>query len=112
MYRWYNIQIRKNNKSKLSIEKARLISEIENNNFHTNGKLSDNSEKKYLELIDFINKNFRLPSALKKGEKSLYHFFYKQRKLFDKDDLDNDKKIKFLEVARLIQNIKYENKRN
>jgi hypothetical protein len=63
-------------------------------------------------LLDFVRKNKRLPSAKYKEEQSLYQFFYIQRKLFEKDELDNTMKEKFLLIAKEIQNIKYENTRN
>jgi hypothetical protein len=71
-----------------------------------------NSSEKYEELKSFVSINHRLPTASKNGEKNLYQFFYKQRKLFDANVLDSTEEIKFIEVAKLLQNIKYENKRN
>lgn len=112
LYRWFNIQKRKCYDGKLEKEKQVLISEIDKKYPQINGKRRSNSSEKYLELIAFVKTNSRLPSASKNGEENLYQFFYKQRKLFDKNKLEAKEEIKFIEVAKILQNIKYENKRN
>lgn len=112
LYRWFNIQKRKCYDGKLEKEKEHLIIEIDNMFPQINGKRRSNSSEKYEELIAFVKSNLRLPSASKNGEENLYQFFYKQRKLFDKDKLEAKEEIQFIEVAKLLQNIKYENKGN
>jgi len=112
LYRWYNIQKRKYDNSKLPIEKEKLISDIDQKFHQTNGKRRSISETKYSELIAFVKTNFRLPFAKKNGEEILYKFFYKQRILFDRKELGTEEEIKFIEVAKFLQNIQYENKRN
>jgi hypothetical protein len=62
--------------------------------------------------LEFVKKNKRLPNAGKKEEQLLYSFFYKQRKLFEDTKLGVDEELKFIEIAKTIQNVKYENQRN
>jgi hypothetical protein len=112
LYRWFNIQKRKCYEGKLEKDKQDLISEIDKKYPQINGKRRSNSNEKYLELIAFVKTNSRLPSANKDGEENLYQFFYKQRKLFDKNKLEAKEEIQFIEIAKILQNNKYENKRN
>lgn len=112
LYRWINVQKGKQDKGNLDKYKGdKLISLLERFP-STNGRRRLNSNEKYKDLISFVSINHRLPSANKNGEKNLYQFFYKQRKLFDEKELESNEEIKFIEVAKLLQNIKYENKRN
>src|SRR5690554_6916553 len=112
LYRWLNVQKSKQNKGKLSKSKAEKLNILLAKFPSVNGRRRLNSNEKYQELISFVTNNHRLPSANKNGEENLYQFFYKQRKLFDKNELDSKEENKFIEVAKLLQNIKYENKRN
>lgn len=112
LYRWFNMQKQNCSNEKLKREKENLITEIGNKFFQKNRKRKINSNEKYVELIAFVKSNFRLPSAIKNGEENLYQFFYKQRKLFNRNELESEEEIKFLAVAKLLQNIKYENKRD
>lgn len=112
LYRWLNVQKSKINKGKLNANKSNKINDIIDKFPSINGKRRSNSSEKYEELIAFVKSKFRLPSASKTGEENLYQFFYKQRKLFDKDKLEAKEETQFIEVAKLLQNIKYENKRN
>ena len=41
----------------------------------------------------------------------MYQFFYKQRKLFEQGVLDKFEKNSLIEIAKIIKNQKYENKR-
>jgi len=63
-------------------------------------------------LIDFIIENRRMPDSRLVEERKLYQFYYKQQRLYKKDDLEPEEIIKFEKVLKLIQNMKYENKRN
>ena len=112
LYRWLNVQKSKQNKGKLSKNKVEKLDTLLDKAPSVNGRRRLNSNEKYQELISFVRNNHRLPSANKNGEENLYQFFYKQRKLFDKNELDSKEENKFIEVAKLLQNIKYENKRN
>jgi len=112
LYRWLNVQKSKQNKGKLSKNKVEKLNSLLAKFPSVNGRRRLNSNEKYQELISFVTNNHRLPSANKNGEENLYQFFYKQRKLFDKNELDSKEENKFIEVAKLLQNIKYENKRN
>lgn len=112
LYRWLNVQKSQQNKGKLSKNKVEKLNSLLAKFPSVNGRRRLNSNEKYQELISFVTNNHRLPSANKNGEENLYQFFYKQRKLFDKNELDSKEENKFIEVAKLLQNIKYENKRN
>lgn len=112
LYRWLNVQKSKQNKGKLAKNKLEKLNSLLAKYPSINGRRRLNSNEKYQELISFVSNNHRLPSANKNGEENLYQFFYKQRKLFDKNELDSKEENKFIEVAKLLQNIKYENKRN
>lgn len=112
LYRWLNVQKSKQNKGKLAKNKLEKLNSLLAKYPSVNGRRRLNSNEKYQELISFVSNNHRLPSANKNDEENLYQFFYKQRKLFDKNELDSKEESKFIEVAKLLQNIKYENKRN
>ncbi|MVO09171.1 hypothetical protein GOQ30_08355 [Flavobacterium sp. TP390] len=109
LYRWLNVQKSKLNTGKLNENKEDKLNSLLAKYPSVNGRRRLNSNEKYQELISFVTNNHRLPSANKNGEENLYQFFYKQRKLFDKNELDSKEQNKFIEVAKLIQNIKYEN---
>jgi hypothetical protein len=112
LYRWLNVQKVKQSKGKIDKNKKEKLNSLLKRLPSINGRRRLNSNEKYEELISFVSTNHRLPSAKKNGEENLYQFFYKQRKLFDENELDSKEEIKFIEVAKLLQNIKYENKRN
>lgn len=112
LYRWLNVQKSKQTKGKLSKNKVEKLNSLLSKFPSVKGRRRLNSNEKYQELISFVRNNNRLPSANKNGEENLYQFFYKQRKLFDKNELESKEENKFIEVAKLLQNIKYENKRN
>ena len=104
IYRWLNVQKGKISKGKIDEEKVGVINEIFLKFPQSDRKKRLNPSEKYKMLIDFVEKNGRLPSANKIGEEYLYHFFYNQRKLFDKNELKDKEEMQFIEVAKLIQN--------
>lgn len=106
LYRWLNVQKSKQNKGELDKTKEDKLNSLLAKYPIINGRRRLNSNEKYQELISFVSINHRLPSANKNGEENLYQFFYKQRKLFDKNELDSNEEIKFIEVAKLIQKYK------
>lgn len=112
LYRWLNVQKSKKNKGELGKKKEdkliRLLEKYPSNN----DRRTLNRNKMYHELISFISNNHRLPSASKNDEKTLYRFFYKQRKRFKENKLDSKEKVKFIKVSELLQKTKHENKRN
>nr|WP_315188338.1 hypothetical protein [uncultured Flavobacterium sp.] len=112
LYRWYNIQKSRIDKSKLEIKKENLINSITNKFDSSKKRRSINISDKYKELIEFINNKKRLPSANKAGEENLYNFFYKQRKLFRANEMNENEELNFIEIAKTIQTFKYENQRN
>jgi len=112
LYRWLNVQKSKQNKGNINKNKEDKLNDLLEKYSSKNGKRRLNSIEKYEDLISFVSINNRLPSANKNGEESLYQFFYKQRKLFDANELGSKEEIKFIEVAKLLKNVKYESKRN
>lgn len=112
LYRWYNIQKSRIDKSKLEIKKENLINSITNKFDSSKKRRSINISDKYKELIEFINNKKRLPSANKAGEENLYNFFYKQRKLFRANEMNENEELNFIEIAKTIQTFKYENQRD
>lgn len=112
LYRWFNIQKGKVEKGKLDIIKQDLINSI-TDQFDTSTKRRQiNISDKYKELLEFIFKQKRLPSANKAGEENLYKFFYKQRKLFEANEMNETEESNFIEIAKSIQTFKYENQRD
>ena len=103
LYRWLNVQKRKIRD--LDEQKGKLIIEVFEKFPSINGRRRLNSMAKYDELLDFIEINQRLPSANKQGEENLYQFFYKQRKLYDNDELDNNEKSYFSKVCEILKNL-------
>ena len=114
LYRWYKVQEGKIKNGKLDSEKCNLLSQvtIQFNRNDTNRKRRSNNVERYVDLKQFVFLNARLPSANKTGEENLYQFFYKQRKLFEQGELEQSEENQFIEIAKIIQNHKYENKRN
>lgn len=107
LYQFYN-RNKKNlgNIDVLSVEEVKLVELIE--------KFGSSKHPKYTidELMEFIKINKRMPDSRTTNERGLYQFAYKQRKLFEQGDLDQLEVNKFDEIAKIIQNHKYENKRN
>jgi hypothetical protein len=113
LYRWYQVQLGKSRKGDLDSEKSTLIKDIfDKSEQNSIRKLRTNVTDKYNKLKIFVIEQKRLPSANKTGEENLYQFFYKQRKLFELGELEHSEENKFIEIARIIQNHKYENKRD
>ena len=114
LYRWYKVQEGKIKNGKLDSEKCHFVSQvtIQFNRNDTNRKRRSNNVERYVALKKFVFLNNRLPSANKTGEENLYQFFYKQRKLFEQGKLEQSEENQFIEIAKIIQNHKYENKRN
>lgn len=102
--RWLNIQRNKKNKAILENDKIDKINQLVSNSNLRINKVRLFKNEGYEKLVEFILKEKRLPSANKPNESPLYVFFYKQRKLFESDKLENDEKTKFIEIAKLIQN--------
>jgi hypothetical protein len=111
LYRWYKVQEGEVRNGKLDNIKCRLLNQIiiQFNQNDSNRKRRSNNVERYINLKQFIRLNNRLPSANKTGEEYLYHFFYKQRKLFEKGQLNHSEKNQFIEITKIIQNNTYEN---
>ena len=95
----------------LSVEEYEVVEKILNQ--HSSQLRSKSSlPNRYETLLNFVKENKRLPSATYENEQNLYQFFYKQRKLYEMDELNNELTTLFLSIAKEIQNMKYENTRN
>lgn len=105
LYRWINVQKRSIKLGKLDDKKANLINQVFQKFHTTNRRRRLNSEEKYIELLTFIETNHRMPTANRKNEENLYQFYYKQRKLYSNDSLDDKEKVQFLEVSKLLKNM-------
>ncbi|MFV5701854.1 sigma factor-like helix-turn-helix DNA-binding protein [Flavobacterium sp. XS2P12] len=110
--RWLYTQKSKINRGLLDNSKSELIKEITSNFNLRDNKTTLFRNDGYRKLTEFIEKEKRLPSANKNEESQLYAFFYKQRKLYEDSKLGVDEELKFIEIAKTIQNFKYENQRN
>ncbi|GAA4150771.1 hypothetical protein GCM10022217_04030 [Chryseobacterium ginsenosidimutans] len=102
LYRWLNVQKRKIKFKELDEQKEKLIIEIFDKFPPTNGRRRLNSIEKYDELFNFIISEHRLPSINIEGEEKLYHFFYKQRKMYSNNELDNYENNCFLKVSKIL----------
>lgn len=110
--RWLYTQKSKINRGLLDNSKTELIQKITSNFNLRDNKTALIRNDGYRKLTEFIEKEKRLPSANKNEESQLYAFFYKQRKLYEDSKLGVDEELKFIEIAKIIQNLKYENQRN
>ncbi|MNS75188.1 Helicase associated domain protein [compost metagenome] len=104
--RWLYTQKSKINRGLLDNSRAQLIIEITSNFNLRDNKTTLFRSDGYKKLIEFIEQEKRLPSANKNAESQLYAFFYKQRKLYEDSKLNADELSKFIQIAKLIQNIK------
>lgn len=104
LYRWLSVQKRKVKLKELDSEKSKLIVEILENSPQIISEKHKKVLDKYEELIEFVESNHRLPSVNKLGEENLYQFFYKQRKLLDNDELNNNEKSYFYKVYNILKN--------
>ncbi|MFV1449150.1 helicase associated domain-containing protein [Maribacter sp. HS] len=104
LYRWVNIQKKRENSGYIDEIEFKKLKSLINKFENISGKRPLSILKKYDELLLFVSLNNRLPSARKENEHNLYQFFYKQRKLFDDNKLNIKEEIKFIEVAKLLQN--------
>ena len=111
LYRWYKIQVRKIKNGNLVNIKCKLFDQItiQFNRNDKHRKRRSNNVERYVDLKQFVFLNKRLPSKNKSGEENLYQFFYKQRKLFEKGELEQSKENQFIEIVKIIENHKYEN---
>ena len=106
IFRWLNFQKNEIKKGNLDKPKASKINKILENYKAFHGKRRFNSVMKYDELLSFVKTNKRVPTASRKGEVNLYQFYYNQRVLFHKKELETFEEIKFVEVSKLIQKFK------
>ena len=107
LYQFYN-------RNKKNLENIDALSGQEPKLMELIDKFGSFKHPKYTidELMGFIKINKRMPDSREPNERGLYQFAYKQRKLFEQGDLDQLEVNKFIEIAKIIQNHNYENKRN
>jgi len=103
LYRWFNVQKRKMKKGKLDDLEIRLINEIFIKFPQSRKRRRSNSDEKYIKLIEFVKRHGHPPSSNKKEERILYQFFYKQRKLFEINELFDNDKDNFHKIIQLLQ---------
>ncbi len=104
--RWLNVQSSKANRGLLEQSKTDLINKIRSEYNGRTNKSTLFRNNGYARLKEFIENHKRLPIANKSDENQLYAFFYKQRKLYLNSKLEKEEEIQFLEIIKLIQNIK------
>lgn len=108
LYHYYHRQKRKlSNLNVFSDDELKLINLIEKYK-STSLRVVHNIQ----ELIKFVSINKRLPSSKNINESKLYQFYYRKRQLFNEKELTQEEENQFIEIAKILQNIKYENKRN
>ena len=114
IYRWYKAQKSKMKNTSYDHKKITLLNQITTQFDVKDSKRArrTNNSERYNDLKQFVHLNKRLPSANKTGEENMYQFFYKQRKLFEHGELEPSEENQFIEIAKIIQSHKYENKRN
>lgn len=100
---WFYKQTSKINKKLLDESKTKLILDVKNNNKPREQKSNQFKSDSYSKLFNFVELNKRLPSGGRKEESTLYNFFYNLRKGFDDGDLDSEEKLKFIQIAKLLQ---------
>ncbi len=107
LYRFMNIQLNKANKNQVDQNKFELLNElIEKYNYVKRAKRSPkNIDSSYQELTQFIKTNNRLPNARHENERYLYHFYYRQTKLFENGELTPEQEDMYSETKELIQDI-------
>ncbi|MFZ2284628.1 MAG: hypothetical protein WAV86_12210 [Lutibacter sp.] len=105
---WFYKQTSKIIYNLLDESKTKLILEIKNNYNPRNQKSIQFKSNGYSKLLEFVEINKRLPSAGKKEERTLYYFFYTERKQFEEGNLDSEEKLKFIQIVKLLQQNKIE----
>ena len=105
---WFYVQTNKINNNLLDESKTNLILEIRNNYNPREQKSIQFKSDGYSKLFEFVEINQRLPSAGKNEERTLYYFFYTERKRFEEGNLDSEEKLKFIQIEKLLQQNKSE----
>ena len=110
LYRFMNNQINKAAKSTIKSKNDEKIMEIISKfDYVKRKRLSPlKIEDTYNELLKFISQYRRLPMAQINDEKALYHFFYRQRKLYSEQKMPTEFVNKFMEVINTLKSY-YEN---
>jgi hypothetical protein len=101
LYSFFYLQVKKF--SELDEKKKKLIEILKlKYNYHIRTKYNSMMwDKLYDELVFFLHKNKRMPSARRPNEKKLYRFYSKQKKLYKEEELSKEYLSKFLSVAEI-----------
>lgn len=104
LYRFMNVQLNKVAKSELDNDRTLRIIELVTKYKHhkRKRKVPQDWYANYDDLIKFVADNKRLPKSRIEEEKLLYDFFYRQRKLYQEDNLPLISVEKLLEIAKLL----------
>lgn len=107
LFRFMNNQINKGSKNQIDPNRLSLLNELkEKYNYIKRAKRSPkNIYSLYQELAQFINSNNRLPNTKHEDERYLYHFNYRQSKLFEKGELTPEQENMYSKIKELIQDI-------
>jgi hypothetical protein len=102
--RFMNIQINKANKGDLDNERISLILALASKYNYKKRKRDTPKtwDESYSLVREFVQKYQRLPIANDEDEKSIYQFFYRQRKLYLEHNLPLNFIDRFLEIANLL----------
>lgn len=103
LYRFMNIHLNKATKSQID-DRALRINELATKYQHQKRKRKIPQEwnANYDDLMKFVAEKKRLPKARIEEEEVLYNFFYRQRKLYQEDNLSLISVEKLLEIAKLL----------
>ena len=106
LYGFLNLQIRKFDKLD-EIKKGKIQNLLTKYNYQKGKKhISEVTwEESYKSLEAFITEHKRGPMPLKENEKTLYEFFYSQRKLYHEKRLSEKYGNHFLDILRLINEL-------
>ncbi len=104
LYRWLYVQRKKLKAGELKIKRASLIKDlIKNYDYEINTR--ERLKFSLNDLYGFVISYKRLPSPSIDEEKQLYHYYYRQRKLFDTKKMSTyDKNLYSLILAELDDN--------
>jgi len=105
LYRFLNVQLNRAEKGKVEESKLKQLTHLCDKFGFKKGKRrnSKSTNETYTELMNFILKERRLPTA--NNEAKLYRFLYTQGKLYKNDSLSKEYQEKYLEVKNLIVKI-------
>lgn len=104
LYRFMNIQMNKIGKELLDSNKTERLQKllVSFNYVKRLRKSPSNYKHSFLELKQFVIDNERLPNPRIDEESKLYHFYYRQSKLYKQEKLTEEQNKLYIEVYNLI----------